>query len=674
MARYTSNRFKDLKIGLPNYSELKTALQVVGRVGIGTNDAKTPLWIEGNTHIAGIITATTFKKEGGTNSQFLMADGSVNSTSYLESYTETSTLDDILGRGNSTTKSLKVGIATFSGDINVGSGNSVSIGHSSPYALVDIRYEKSAPANSVWNNSGSNGSWRDAGHDVVRLENTVNAEVGHEALNLVHFRTWWSDWYVGTKHNNGHQADFAFWYENSNGQSAPHEVLIIDSNENVGIGTNKPTDDPVHSENTAKLTVGIVTANYLYGSLTGNSTGLTGTPSIVVDQITANNVSVAQTLTYEDVTSVDSVGMVTARMGIHVGPITAGVATVSIDGNANFTGIVTANSFKGSGSDLTNLPAGQLSGALPAISGANLTNVITTNAGGETTNLVVTGISSLGIGTDGEATPGKTDLYYQGDLKLKTTNAGVQVLGIMSATALDFTGASGAFANDVIFQGSSYNLLWDKSASILKFNDGAKAVFGTGGDGTSDLKIFHSGSNSYINEDGTGDLLITTGIGTTAAKVSDGSITLYHQGTERLKTTSSGVTITGDISGNISGTINGNASTATDLSINATQQLVLQTGNDATDVLTPGTSGYVLQSNGSGNAPTWAATAPANAITGLTIRKDDTLVGSANSVSTLNFAGTGIAVTFTNPSAGIATVTISGGSGSSPVMMSMIFG
>ena len=245
----------------------------------------------------------------------------------------------------------------------------------------------------------------------------------------------------------------------------------------------------------------------------------------------------------------------------------------------------------------------------------------------------------------------------------------------MSATALDFTGASGAFANDVIFQGSSYNLMWDKSASILKFNDGAKAVFGTAGDGTSDLQIFHSGSQSYINEEGTGDLFITTGIGTTAAKVSDGSITLYHQGTERLKTTASGVTITGDISGTISGTIDGNASTATDLSINATQQLVIQTGNNATEAFSTGTAGQVLQSNGSGNAPTWEAAAPANAIAGLTIRKDDITVGTANSVSTLNFAGTGIAVTFTNPSAGIATVTVSGGgSGASSVMMSMIFG
>ncbi len=555
MARYTSNRFKDLKIGLPNYSELKTALQVVGRVGIGTNDAKTPLWIEGNTHIAGIITATVFKKDGGTNSQFLMADGSVNNTTYLT--TETSTLDEVLGRGNSTTKNLNVGIIT---------------------------------ATSI-----------------------------------------------------------------------------------VGIAST--------------------------AILATNAQGLTGTPSIVVDQITANNVSVAQTLTYEDVTSVDSVGMVTARMGIHVGPITAGVATVSTDGNANFTGIVTATTFignltgnpTGSGANLTNLPAGQLTGtvadaritqltaskltgALPAISGANLTNVLTADDGGKTTDLVVTGISSLGIATAGEATPGKTDLYYQGDLKLKTTDAGVQVIGIMSATSLDFTGASGAFNNDVLLQGATANANWDRSHSFLQFFDGAKAVFGSE-PLVSDLEIYHNGQNSFINEIGTGELFITTGIGTTAAKVSDGSITLYHQGTERLRTTSSGVVISGSISGSLSGTIDGNASTASDLAINATQQLVIQTGNNATDAFASGTAGQVLQSNGSGNAPTWVAAAPVGAIEGITLREDGVLVGSANSISTINFTGAGVGVTFTNPSSGIATVTIAGGSSAeaSSVMMSMIF-
>jgi len=51
------------------------------------------------------------------------------------------------------------------------------------------------------------------------------------------------------------------------------------------------------------------------------------------------NVSVGGTLTYEDVTNIDSVGLITARSGIIA------------------TGVVTATSFDGSGALLTNLPA-----------------------------------------------------------------------------------------------------------------------------------------------------------------------------------------------------------------------------------------------------------------------------------------------------------------------------
>ena len=39
------------------------------------------------------------------------------------------------------------------------------------------------------------------------------------------------------------------------------------------------------------------------------------------------------------------------------------------------SGIITATTFSGSGASLTSLPAGNLTGTLPAISGANLTNV-----------------------------------------------------------------------------------------------------------------------------------------------------------------------------------------------------------------------------------------------------------------------------------------------------------
>jgi len=80
---------------------------------------------------------------------------------------------------------------------------------------------------------------------------------------------------------------------------------------------------------------GVATATSFAGNLTGNATGLTGSPSITVTDITSTgNVSIAGTLTYEDVTNVDSIGLITARSGINV---TSGVSTfkgADFDGGA----------------------------------------------------------------------------------------------------------------------------------------------------------------------------------------------------------------------------------------------------------------------------------------------------------------------------------------------------
>ena len=45
--------------------------------------------------------------------------------------------------------------------------------------------------------------------------------------------------------------------------------------------------------------------------------------------------------------------------------------TVSPDGDIFATGVCTATTFSGSGASLTNLPAANITGTLPAISGAN---------------------------------------------------------------------------------------------------------------------------------------------------------------------------------------------------------------------------------------------------------------------------------------------------------------
>jgi len=57
--------------------------------------------------------------------------------------------------------------------------------------------------------------------------------------------------------------------------------------------------------------------------------------------------------------------------------------TISQDGDVFFTGVTTATTFagahSGSGANLTSLPAAQLTGSLPAISGANLTGIAATD-------------------------------------------------------------------------------------------------------------------------------------------------------------------------------------------------------------------------------------------------------------------------------------------------------
>ncbi len=98
------------------------------------------------------------------------------------------------------------------------------------------------------------------------------------------------------------------------------------------------------------------------------------------------------------------------------------------------------------------------------------------------------------------------------------------------------------------------------------------------------------------------------------------------------------------------------AGIATNLKGGAGGQLVYQSAADTTAFLTNGISGYLLQANGGTNAPSWVPAAPANAITGLTIRDEGVIVGGANSVSQLNFVGDIISVASTS---GIATITVS---------------
>ena len=178
---------------------------------------------------------------------------------------------------------------------------------------------------------------------------------------------------------------------------------------------------------------------------------------LVVNNINAGvstfsgNVSIGGTLTYEDVTNIDSVGVITARSSINV------------------------NNAAGSGIGVT--------------------------------------INSGGINVVGVAT-------VNGDVQFNDSDG-------------------------------TNRVLYDSSATSLNFVDNAKIKLGSSGD----LEVFHDGSNSYVKDTGTGSLLLrgsTISLQSVAGEamiegVADGAVTIKHDNTTRLQTTSAGVEVTGRI-------------------------------------------------------------------------------------------------------------------------------
>ena len=82
--------------------------------------------------------------------------------------------------------------------------------------------------------------------------------------------------------------------------------------------------------------------------------GLTGTAGTFT-----GNLNIGGVLTYEDVTNVDSVGVITARSGVNVsgGEVKVGAAVTVSSGGVITSGVVTATSFAGSGANLTGIVA-----------------------------------------------------------------------------------------------------------------------------------------------------------------------------------------------------------------------------------------------------------------------------------------------------------------------------
>ena len=178
---------------------------------------------------------------------------------------------------------------------------------------------------------------------------------------------------------------------------------------------------------------------------------------------------------------------------------------------------------------------------------------------------------------------GAVTLFYDGVAKIATTSTGIDVTGSVVSDGLTVAGNTTFNTGDVLFTGASANILFDQSANALEFADNAKAQFGTG----NDLQIYHNGSNSYIDDAGTGNLFIRsneirlnkyTGEFMLRA-IADGAVTLYHDNSPKLATTSTGIDVTGTVTAD-SGTIDGTFIVDGGTGVNSTAVLhVRQDGN-----------------------------------------------------------------------------------------------
>jgi len=203
-----------------------------------------------------------------------------------------------------------------------------------------------------------------------------------------------------------------------------------------------------------------------------------------------NNLSVGGTLTYEDVTNVDSVGLITARSGVSVsgGDIKVGSGiTLSPDGDGFYTGVVTATSFSGT------VPSSSLSGALPALDGSALTGLASTD-NVRTGILDVAGIATFRnpVNVEDSITETVFVITDAASVALDPNNGMIQTWTLgANRTATDSLTSGQSMLLMVTATGSNYTLTWP----TMKWNGGSAPTLG--GTNVTAIELFKVGSQLY---------------------------------------------------------------------------------------------------------------------------------------------------------------------------------
>ena len=203
--------------------------------------------------------------------------------------------------------------------------------------------------------------------------------------------------------------------------------------ENGGGNVSFPKGISVTGVTTSTSFVGDLT-----GDVTGSASGLTGTPDITVNNITgvagtftgfvafSTSISVGGTITYEDVTNIDSVGIVTARSGVAV--LGAGITATGI--GTFHSGLNTEDIL----AEEVNVTAGKLS---------------------DNTNINVED-GMVHLFTTAESTTSTPNIRYNGSTAL---NARMSI-GQSIVVTLITTASASAYSANITFDGSAVTENW----------------------------------------------------------------------------------------------------------------------------------------------------------------------------------------------------------------------
>ena len=345
--------------------------------------------------ITGIATATSFVKSGGTSSQFLKADGSVDTSTYLTSFTETNDLSSAVVWANVPNANITQGSVT-----QHQAALSITESQISDLQSYLTSYTETQTLN-----------------DVLGLGNTSSTglSVGVvTATSLVKSGGTSSQFLKADGSVDGST------YLTSYTETDPVVAAIN------GIVKSNGTTISAATAGTDYLTdISQDTTPQLGGNLDLNSKDITGTGNLNITGVAtfSGNVTIGGTLTYEDVTNIDSVGLITARSGINVSA-----------GGINVTGVSTFQSnvhlldddilYIGDDNDLMIYETGgdvgidyQTTGGTLFIRGDNIK------------------LDKSGSKRILTHSTGAVDLYYNDSKKLETTTDGIVVTGINTADA-----------------------------------------------------------------------------------------------------------------------------------------------------------------------------------------------------------------------------------------------